>query len=205
MWKVGNRIQCFRLTTNQTFTLVIELYNKDLLIYYKTGISIQGSSSITIEGHNTQKYQYQYNTGNFLYYKDFSSIQKSGIAPVFVYFTVKCENQGSDLDKYPQIFKDNIYIVSYGLDGITDHVDSYLYDYHRSYEIDKTQMKMLVPLNLNGNKLTNVSLDTNYNNSVATVEYVKDLEAKLYPYTNNHVCREMFDIVIDFKMLAHMN
>ena len=33
-------------------------------------------------------------------------------------------------------------------------------------------MKILVPLNSNGNKLTNVSLDTNDNNSVSTVEYV---------------------------------
>ena len=48
-------------TGNRTF-------NKDLFIYNKTGISIQGSSSISIEGHNTQQYQYQYSTGNFLYY-----------------------------------------------------------------------------------------------------------------------------------------
>ena len=53
---------------------------------------------------------------------------------MFVYFTVNCEKQGSDLDKYPQAFKDNIYIVSYGLDGITDHLDSNVYDYHRSFE-----------------------------------------------------------------------
>lgn len=119
-------------TGNRTF-------NKDLLIYNKTGISIQGSSSISIEGHNTQKYQYQYSTGNFLYYtKTLVQFKKiSGSAPVFVYFTVNCEKQGSDLDKYPQVFKDNIYIVSYGRDGITDHVDSDVYDYHRSYDIDK--------------------------------------------------------------------
>ena len=73
MWKVG--IQCFRLTTIQTYTLVIELYNKDLLIYNQTSISIQGSGSISIEGHNTQKYQYEYSTGNFpVLHKDFSSI-----------------------------------------------------------------------------------------------------------------------------------
>ena len=95
-------------------------------------------------------------------------------------------NKGNDLHKYPQIFNDNIYIVSYGVDGVTDHVDSNVCDYHRSYEIDKTQMKILVPLNLNSNKLPNVTLDTSYNNSAATVRYVKDLEAKVYPYTNNH-------------------
>lgn len=66
-----------------------------------------------------------------------SNLKKSGSAPMFVYFTVHYEKQGTDLKKYPQVFKDNIYIVSYGVDGVTDHVDSDVYDYHRSYEIDK--------------------------------------------------------------------
>ena len=112
---------------------MIELYNKDLLIYDKTSIKIEGSGSISIEGHNTQKY-----TGNFLCYtKTLVQFKKSGSAPMFVYFTVHYEKQGSDLKEYPQVFKDNIYIVSYGVDGVTDHVDSDVYDYHRSYKIDK--------------------------------------------------------------------
>ena len=65
MCRVG--VQCFRLRTNQTYTLVIELYNKDLLTYNKTNISIQGSG-VLIEAHNTQKYQYQYSAGKLLYY-----------------------------------------------------------------------------------------------------------------------------------------
>ena len=123
-----------------------------------------------LKGIIHKKYQYQYSTGMFLNYtKTLVQFKKiRGSSPVFV----NCENQGSELDKYPQIFRDNIFIVSYGVDGVTDHVDSDVYDYHHSYEIDKTQMKMPVPLNLNANKLINVSLDKDYNNSVATVKYM---------------------------------
>ena len=44
-------------------------------------------------------------------------------------------------------------------------------------------MKILVPLNLNGNKLANASLDTNDNNSVSTVEYV-NLKTKYLTLSN---------------------
>ena len=57
-------------------------------------------------------------------------------------------------------------------------------------------MKILVPLNLNGNKLTNVSLDTNDNNSVSTVEYV-NVKTKI-SNTLKYDYREFFDMVIDF-------
>ena len=115
---------------------------------------------------------------------------------MFIYFTVHYEKQGSDLDKYPQVFKDNIYIACYGVDGITDHVDSDVYDYHRSYEIDKTQMKILVPLSLNGNKLTNVSLDRNDDNSEATVKMVKDVKSLISTNLYNEIFDQVFDIVM---------
>lgn len=57
-------------------------------------------------------------------------------------------------------------------------------------------MKILVPLNLNGNKLPTVSLDTNNNNSVSTVEYV-NLKTKI-SNTLKYDYREFFDVVIDF-------
>ena len=44
-WRFG--LECFRLTTNQTYSLV---------------------AGMRIEGHNTKKYQYQYSAGKFLYY-----------------------------------------------------------------------------------------------------------------------------------------
>ena len=43
------------------------------------------------------------------------------------------------MDSYPDVFNDNVYIVAYGVDGISDHVDSDVYDRHQAYEIDKTK------------------------------------------------------------------
>ena len=74
MWIVG--LQCFRLATNQTYTLVIELYNKELLAYNKTDIYITGAG-MWIEGHNTKRSQYQYSARKIpLLNKDIGSIQK---------------------------------------------------------------------------------------------------------------------------------
>ena len=42
---------------------------------------------------------------------------------------------------------------------MTDHVDTEVYDAHEAFEIDKTKMKMLVPLDMNGKKIMN----TNFN------------------------------------------
>ena len=73
-----------------------------------------------------------------------------------------------------------------------------MYDYHRSYEIDRTHMKMLVTLNLNGYKLTNASLDSNDNSSsAATIKMVKDLETKVYPHITNYTYREIFEEFYD--------
>lgn len=39
----------------------------------------------------------------------------------------------------------------------------------------------------------NIAPDKNRNNSAATVKMIKDLEAKLGPFTNNNVYREIFE------------
>ena len=46
---------------------------------------------------------------------------------------------------------------------------------------DQQKFFYSVDLDMNQKKLTNVSLDTNDNNSAATVRMVKDLEIKVYP------------------------
>ena len=38
---------------------------------------------------------------------------------------------------------------------MTDHVDSEVYDAHEAFEIDKTKVKMLVPLDMNNQKMLN--------------------------------------------------
>ena len=45
---------------------------------------------------------------------------------------------------------------------MTDHVDSEVYDAHGAFEIDKTKMKMLVPLDMNGKKIMNTNFDLKF-------------------------------------------
>lgn len=54
-----------------------------------------------------------------------------------------------------------------------------------------------VCLDRNQKKLTNVSLDTNSNNSAATVRMVKDLEIKVYPYITSYAYRDIFEEFYD--------
>ena len=53
-------------------------------------------------------------------------------------------------------------IVAYGIEGLTNHIDSEVYDAHEAFEIDKTKMKMLVPLDMNGKKLMNTNFDLKF-------------------------------------------
>ena len=86
----------------------------------------------------------------------------SSSPPVSVYFTVHYDDKGGDLNTYPKEFKNQIYLVAYGVDGLTDHVDSEVYDAHQAFEIDKTKMKMLVPLDMNGKKIMNTNFDLKF-------------------------------------------
>ena len=49
-----------------------------------------------------------------------------------------------------------MYMAAYGVTGYHSDVDSDVYDPHKAYEIDKTKMKMLVPLDVNGQRILTV-------------------------------------------------
>ena len=117
-----------------------------------------------VESNNTTKYQYHYGSSNTLYYSKTLILFKktSSSPPVFVYFTVHFDDKGGDLNTYPREFKNQIYLVAYGVEGLTDHVDSDVYDAHKAFEIDKTKMKMLVPLDMNGKKIMNTNFDLKF-------------------------------------------
>ena len=72
------------------------------------------------------------------------------------------DDKGEDLNTYQKEFKNQIYLVAYGVEGLTDHVDSEVYDAHEAFEIDKTKMKMLVPLDMNGKKIMNKNFDLKF-------------------------------------------
>ena len=66
------------------------------------------------------------------------------------------------MNTYPKDFKDHIYLVAYGVEGLTDHVDPEVYDAHEAFEIDKTKMKMLVSLDMNNQRIMNTNFDLKF-------------------------------------------
>ena len=160
-FRVG--LQMYRMKTNEQYSLIVELYNRDYTTWERQQTYVNGTG-MWVESNNTTIYQYHYGNNNTLYYsKTLIRLKKtSSSPPVFVYFTIHYDDKGGDLNTYPREFKNQIYLVTYGVEGLTDHVDSEVYDAHEAFEIDKTKMKMLVPLDMNGKKITNTNFDLKF-------------------------------------------
>ena len=150
-------LQMFSMKTNETYSLIVELYNRDFKTWGRQETYIEGTG-IWLKSHNTTKFQHRYGSSGDLYYtKTLIKFKKtSSSVPIFVYFTIHFDDKGGDMNTYPKDFKNQVYIVAYGIVGETDHVDSEVYDAHEAFEIDKTKMKMLVPLDMNNKAITNV-------------------------------------------------
>ena len=155
-------LQMYRMKTNETYSLIVELYNRDYVTWQRQQTFVEGTNMWVIN-HNTTKHQYSYGGSNILYYtKTLIKFKKTTSSPpIFVYFTVHFDDNGGDMNTYPKEFKNQVYIVAYGVGGLTDHVDPEVYDSHEAFEIDKTEMKMLVPLYMTGKQLLNVNLNLN--------------------------------------------
>ena len=158
-------LQMFPMKTNETYSLIVELYNRDYKTWQRQETYVNGTG-MWVKSYNTAKLQYRYGSSGDLYYtKTLIKFKKtSSTAPIFVYFTVHFDDNGGDMNTYPKDFKNQVYIIAYGIVGETDHVDSEVYDAHEAFEIDKTKMKMLVPLDMNGQQLMNVNLDLKFGN-----------------------------------------
>ena len=154
-------LQIFQLITNQTYSLIIELFNRDYKTWERQETYINGTG-VWVENSNTTKFQHRYGSSGDLYYtKTLVKLKKtSDSAPVFIYFTIHYDDRGGDMSTYQKDFKNQVYILAYGIDGLSDHVDSMVYDAHQAFELDKTKMKMLIPLDLNNKKIINISNDS---------------------------------------------
>ena len=155
-------LQMFRMKTNESYSLIVELYNRDYKTWQRQQTYVN-ETGMWVINHSTTKYQYTYGSSGDLYYtKTLIKFKKtSSTAPIFVYYTVRFDDNGGDMNTYPKDFKNQVFIVAYGIGGLTDHVDPEVYDAHEAFEIDKTKMKMLVPLDMNGKQLLNVNLNLN--------------------------------------------
>ena len=170
-------LQMFRMKTNESYSLIVELYNRDYKTWQRQQTYVNGTGMWVIS-NNTTKYQHQYDSSGDLYYsKTLIKFKKtSSTAPIFVYFTVHFGDNGGDMNTYPKDFKNQVYIVAYGIEGLSDHVDSEVYDAHGAFEIDKTKMKMLVPLDMNGKQLMNVNYELKFGDIFKLIKcYVKPL------------------------------
>ena len=184
-------LQMFRMKTNETYSLIVELCNRDYKTWQRQQTYVNGTGMCVIR-NNTTKYQHQYGSSGDLYYtKTLIKFKKtSSSAPIFVCFTVHFDDNGGDMSTYPKDFKNQVYIVAYGIEGLSDHVDPGVYDAHEAFEIDKTKMKMLVPLDMNGKQLMNVNLDLKFGNLFKLIS----LSAKNYSTLSINKPKDTVDV-----------
>ena len=187
-------IQCFRLENNKEYTLVIELYNKDFETW-KRQLTFVNGNGIWVESHHTQKFQHQYvQNGDIYYSKTLIKFKKTSTsAPIFVYITYHFDDEAGDMSTYPSEFENQVYILAYGIKGLSDHIIPEVYDKHEAYEIDKTKMKMLIPLDMNNKKILNIpnissiSLFGKIINNYFTLSSTQESNINIGPFFIEHI------------------
>ena len=82
-------LQMFRMKTNESYSLIVELYNRDYKTWQRQLTYVDGTGMWLIS-NNTTKYQFTYGGSNILYYtKPLIKFKKTSSSPlIFVYFTV---------------------------------------------------------------------------------------------------------------------
>ena len=201
-------LQMFRMKTNETYSLIVELYNRDYKTWQRQETFVNGTGMWVIN-HSTTKYQYHYGSSGDLYYtKPLIKFKKTSFsAPIFVYFTAHFDDNGGDMNTYPKEFKNQVYIVAYGIEGLIDHVDSEEYDAHEAFEIDKTKMKMLVPLDMNGKKIMNTNFDLKFGDIFKVIKcdtrYSSDRKYFIVVRKDNHQVLSFSSPVIVYSITFH--
>ena len=111
-------LQVFRMKTNESYSLIVEVYNRDYITWQRQQTFVNGTGMWVIS-NNTSKYRYLYESSNTIYdTKTLIKFKKtSSSPPAFVYFTIHYDDKGGDLNTYPKDFKDQIYLVAYGVEG----------------------------------------------------------------------------------------
>ena len=150
-------LQMAPLITNQAYSLVVEMYNRDFVTWERQETYIEGTG-VWLKTNNTIKFQHHYGNNNTLYYsKTLIKFNKTSFSESLtqIYFTIHFDDKGGDLNTYANKFENQIYILAYGALGDINNISSMIYDKHEAYVIEKTKIKMLVPLDMNGFSILN--------------------------------------------------
>ena len=105
-------LQMFRMKTNEHYSLIVRVYNRDSITWERQEIYVNGTG-MWVESNNTTKYQYHYGSSNTLYYtKTLIKFKKtSSSPPIFVYFLIHYDDKGGDLNTYPKEFKNQFILL----------------------------------------------------------------------------------------------
>ena len=96
-------LQMFRMKTNESYSLIVEVYNRDYKTWERQETFVNGTG-MWVESYNTVKEQYNYGSSNTLYdTKTLIRFKKtSSSPPIFVYFTIHYDDKGGDMNTYPK-------------------------------------------------------------------------------------------------------
>ena len=204
-YKMG--MNFYRLHADTDYTFCLELLNTEYLLWHKSQISVDkgNSSGLTLGNVSIKKLSHKYtNSGNqtkfMYYYKIIINFRKLATGNrFFLHVTVNIPQTGIDLNVYPNQFK-GCYMIAYGIVGTFSNIDQdKVFDYHTAFDIKPTEVVYNVDINANNKKIININLDKNIDNSVATVEMVKEI----HPFTTHNLYRKYFEEVYDFTNAAN--
>ena len=199
-YKIG--LNFFRLVGGADYTLCLEILNTDYQLWHKTQISVDGNTSQGLQLGNVSVKKLQHSfidskkQTQFMYYHrviiNFKKLTTGN--RFFIHILVSIPNNGNDLAVYPLQFS-GVYMIAYGIMSKVSNIDpDKVYDYHKSFEIYRSQVKFNVDINANNKSILNLALNRNLNSSAATVGMVKEL----IPFRKNHVYSRFFDQIYDF-------
>ena len=130
---------------------------------------------------NSQKYIHQFTDPQRLVRPDYyvrtiiNFIKSSQGSSHSLHVSYRMDQIESDLNQYPNPFQGKVFLIAYGILGREYNVDSdKVYDSHKAFDIEPTEVSMSVDLDMNQKQILKIQADGNINNSAATVKYVKD-------------------------------
>ena len=87
-------LQMFPMKTNEIYSLIVELYNRDYKTWQRQETYLNGTG-MWVKSSNTTQFQHRYGSSGDLYYtKTLIKFKKtSSSAPIFVYFTVHFDDK----------------------------------------------------------------------------------------------------------------